>query len=707
MDDEKEDQILKKPKHPVVFVNHVDTYVGKNISKIFASSVVGANSDGMDNESEASNPAEGGRKENFYKVVGTMFDPEKNDKPTWVKDVYKYGKKEEILENILQSDIIIYDIISRPDQVDEATWAVSALHAEIENFTSPKIFICLSSIMTWARTKPLDPDEPDIPFTEDDYRRRRSHPNFRPHISTEKLVIKLGKTAKTKLSTFVVASGLIYGAGEEIFHSLFKTAWHGKQPALQCYGNGQNIVPMIHVHDLASALVNICDSPPKVRYLIAKDDSQSPLDEIVKAVSRNLANGKVQHVSKEEALLIKDLQQTDFDMLLVNLRMDAGFVREGMNINWKSETGLIDNIEAVIKEYKQTRGLLPIRVCVLGPPSSGKTLVVRQLCQRYKLHHILIQEVINEAITKLEQSAARADTDADEEDDVKAEEDRELLEALAENKEQNNGRYDDTYIIRFYKNKLHSMPCQNQGFILDGFPKTEEIAKELFQAEEAEEDEDGEPPLYNKLIMPEKVISLDTTDDFLKARVMNLPESVVAGTHNTEEGLLRRLAEFRAVNTEDETVLNYFDELEIHPDHIDITQDSSPLMSNVVEQIAKLIGEPRNYGPTPEELVEMQRVEAEIKLEREKREKEEKIRREAEEATERARKEEEWRVRLNEVKKEEQEVLETQSIPLRNYLMKHVMPTLSQGLVECTKIRPDDPVDYLAEYLFKNNPQID
>lgn len=49
---------------------------------------------------------------------------------------------------------------------------------------------------------------------------------------------------------------------------------------------------------------------------------------------------------------------------------------------------------------------------------------------------------------------------------------------------------------------------------------------------------------------------------------MNLPETVVIGTHNTEDGLLRRLAEFRAVNTEDETVLNYFDELEVHPDHI-------------------------------------------------------------------------------------------------------------------------------------------
>lgn len=64
------------------------------------------------------------------------------------------------------------------------------------------------------------------------------------------------------------------------------------------------------------------------------------------------------------------------------------------------------------------------------------------------------------------------------------------------------------------------------------------------------------------------VVSLDAADDFLKNRVMNLPEAVVAGTHNTEEGVLRRLAEFRAVNTEDETVLNYFDELEVHPEHI-------------------------------------------------------------------------------------------------------------------------------------------
>ena len=39
--------------------------------------------------------------------------------------------------------------------------------------------------------------------------------------------------------------------------------------------------------------------------------------------------------------------------------------------------------------------------------------------------------------------------------------------------------------------------------------------------------------------------------------------------------------------------------------------------------------------------------------------------------------------------------------------MSHVMPTLTKGLIECCKQKPEDPIDYLAEYLFKNNPQVD
>ena len=49
-------------------------------------------------------------------------------------------------------------------------------------------------------------------------------------------------------------------------------------------------------------------------------------------------------------------------MLLVNLRMDAVFVKENMRIRWAAETGMVESIEAIIKEYKETRGLL---VCAI------------------------------------------------------------------------------------------------------------------------------------------------------------------------------------------------------------------------------------------------------------------------------------------------------------------------------------------------------
>ena len=49
----------------------------------------------------------------------------------------------------------------------------------------------------------------------------------------------------------------------------------------------------------------------------------------------------------------------------------------------------------------------------------------------------------------------------------------------------------------------------------------------------------------------------------------------------------------------------------------DITKDTTDNMSNVVEKIKKIMGEPRNYGPTPEELEEMRRQAEEARLKRE------------------------------------------------------------------------------------------
>jgi len=484
---------------------------------------------------------------------------------------------------------------------------------------------------------------------------------------------------------------------------LFKAAWHNA-PELQCFGPGKNVIPTIHIKDLAGVVQNIIDSKPKVRYLIAVDDSKNTMEEIVQAVSEQLGSGKMKTINKEEALLSRAIEQADFDQLLVDLRMDAVFVKENMHIRWASETGIVENMEKVVNEYKETRKLIPMRIFITGPPASGKTTVAQKLCEHYKLHHIHAKAVIDEAMQNLERSKNRADSDDTEDDDGKAQEDAELLEAIEESKE--NGRIEDQYVIRFFKEKLHSKPCQNQGFILDGFPKVIQQARDLFAANEEEEEAEGGVP-YDRMIMPEIVINLQATDDFLRVRVMNLPENVVANTHNTEDGLLKRLTEYSKINTEDETVTNYFDQYEIDIVKMNVEEDTSTNMQETADKVTKLMGRPRNYGPTAEELEEMQRLDEERRIQQETIERAEREKHEAEEAADRRRKQEEWTARLEEVKKEEAEMLESQALPLRNYLMKHVMPTLTQGLMDCCKVRPDDPVDYLAEYLFKHNPQVD
>lgn len=77
-------------------------------------------------------------------------------------------------------------------------------------------------------------------------------------------------------------------------------------------------------------------------------------------------------------------------------------------------------------------------------------------------------------------TSRRADSEDQEDDDGKAQDAQELLDAINEGKDQSTNKIEDQYVIRFFRDKLHSMPCQNQGFIIDGFPKTSDQAKDLF-----------------------------------------------------------------------------------------------------------------------------------------------------------------------------------------------------------------------------------
>ncbi|CAD1473438.1 unnamed protein product, partial [Heterotrigona itama] len=183
--------------------------------------------------------------------------------------------------------------------------------------------------------------------------------------------------------------------------------------------------------------------------------------------------------------------------------------------------------------------------------------------------------------------------------------------------------------------KLRSKECSNQGYVMDGHPKTLEQAKALFakfagenvtELEEELEDEEPEMETTTETIMPELVVSLEAGDEFLKERIIQRPEKEIQGTHYTEEHMMRRLREYRKRNTEDNTPLNFFDEIEIHPLIIDVEDDVCPDMFPTIYQCLQRIGPPRNYGLTAEEArdarkraeAEARATEAAVKLQEQK-----------------------------------------------------------------------------------------
>lgn len=89
--------------------------------------------------------------------------------------------------------IIIHQIISSWSCFCTLYWKVEAIFESsvvIKHGSAVKYpLLCFHlDYKTWFQ------DDPEIPFTEDDYRRRKAHPNFKEHISAEKMVIKYGKT---------------------------------------------------------------------------------------------------------------------------------------------------------------------------------------------------------------------------------------------------------------------------------------------------------------------------------------------------------------------------------------------------------------------------------------------------------------------------------------------------------------------------------
>ncbi|KAJ1507336.1 Adenylate kinase 7, partial [Coelomomyces lativittatus] len=194
----------------------------------------------------------------------------------WISSSFPNSDKEAFKSSVLQSKIIILDLLY---SVEDAETVLEILKENAAQFVdNPKTIIIISTVMTWGRTKP-DPEDPSSPLAEDEFRRRKPHPNFRQHLECEKSFIQLNKLECYK--SYVLFSGLVYHVGDCVFHSLFKRAWQGNQE-ITVYGDGENFLPMIHLTDLCRLVFTLIENHPNMKYILAVDDAKSTYADVAR-----------------------------------------------------------------------------------------------------------------------------------------------------------------------------------------------------------------------------------------------------------------------------------------------------------------------------------------------------------------------------------------------------------------------------------------
>ena len=520
-----------------------------------------------------------------------------------------------------------------------------------------------------------------LPFEESDFAVRVPHKDYQAWKNIEDLA--LGLSARENLNVYIICAGILYGNGEKIFEYHFKSAWLEKPYKLPYVGEGENLIPTIHVRDLAKITKYVVDSKPETHYIFGIDNTKDRRQvSIIRAISEGIGTGLV------EAVKPSGLHWEEF--LSVNVWMKpSGLLvpeEEGVPpIEWHSLNGIHGNIYKLNAEFNSSRGLRPIKVFVSGPPASGKSHFSKNVSEEYNIPHIRVKNLIVEC--------AENHTELGEK-----------LKKLAEAKE----RVPDDLLAEVFRWKLHMNHCRNRGFILDGYPRNYQEAENLFKKEKKSEsevpaeEEEPKPKEWEQdpEIVPQSVIVFRASHNFLMRRIENLQ------SHHefNQERMERRMRVYTQDNImAPKSVFDYFTELNIEVFECECTDEEIEIMEGLKIYIERE-GRPFNFLASVQEMIESRRRFMEQR-DIDKVEQAESQRVSAEEARvqERQKRDSLADARFESIKKQLESASRARSIPLRKYLMENVMPTLAEALIQVCKIMPEDPVDYVAELIYAHS----
>ena len=282
--------------------------------------------------------------------------------------------------------------------------------------------------------------------------------------------------------------------------------------------------------------------------------------------------------------------------------------------------------------------------------------------------------------------------------------------------------------------RLERNDCQNRGYVLDGYPKNFGNAENVFVVTPQrpakklnEEGEEENPPDEEELakllkpklqthIYPESVITLHGSDQFLKRRSKELQKAQMKDAMRWHIDKLQK----KLKNYNDDNSIELFSKVELINDKLFPTQkffqqnktevfelDANGNQYEMFESMRIYIerfGRPYNYLKSVNYLNE-QREQVLIEEEKKAKEGDSKKQEEQNKTLETQKKalEKLAEERLVSVMAHMKELEDCDDLNMRQFLMKYIIPLLTEGMIDVWKVGPLDPVDYLADYIFKKS----
>ncbi|KAF4319191.1 hypothetical protein G195_007509 [Phytophthora kernoviae 00238/432] len=619
-----------------------------------------------------------------------------------------------------------------------------------------KRFIAVSSVLSWSKSTPFAASGTGSGHVEDDFKSRRPARRYADLKTAETQILSAHRTGE--LETCIVGAGLVYGGAQSQLQLIFREAWLNPDKALlvpslgsqaQSSSQGRNFLPMISLYDLALLVFRVAasPSPPTKKYLLAVDkpSGYTTLRDVCRGVSTLLASGCVRNredsaqMSDAEAdALLLDEEEELVTPLQLNLRFDTStgsmhtFVAPE---EWRHYSrGLLGNLAFFVDDFVHAMDLRPLRTLILGAPQAGKTLLSRRLVRDYYLPYLSPATALSELFAPGSDSkqptlhnSSQADLESDDgqhadvvgtnsldNEAFNASEKQKLRDELQQWAPSGSTKSSaissavkqlpEHALVSLLRWKLRSASCRNQGYVLDGLAITAAQAKQIFAQELISDGNlEGDSEGSDKIALSESEAELsDNTQDAFARRFDDFEASIEAlETFFENPRSHTKATQPKTDATDGIEVL----ELSMKNEHAycDETTFAAPIQ-RYMEQGGHA---PRNFHPTRSELREQLRIaenqarEAEVRAAQCTREQDA-----LDEAAQQAKLAKE-RARLELLQREEAELLETRAKPLRTYLMDTVLPALTEGMLEVVKVQPTDPIDYLAEFLFRKGQELD